>query len=298
VSPETVTPEDDPVEQTRMSLSEHLEELRKRLFRGVLAVAICFVGCWVYREDISTIALGPLGQTVEWLDRDMVEIAEKRLDENPGMDRSELFLTSDPGDQRLREPIRKVRGDAASTGFMYYVKVCVYFSLFLSGPVLLWQLWQFIAAGLYRNEKHLVHVYFPFSVLLFVGGILFGYFLLVPYGQYYLASMTIEQILFDPEVTAYFGFLTSLCIALGAVFQLPILMVGMARMGLVEVSLYGKYRGHFMVGALFLAAVLTPPDPFTQMLMGLPMIVLYELGIHASRFTVRRAARKARNERT
>jgi sec-independent protein translocase protein TatC len=283
---------DDPVEETRMSLSEHLEELRKRLFRGVLAVAICFVGCWIYRAAIGDIVLRPLEHTVTWLDRDMVEIAEGKLAADESIERLELFMTNDPADSRLRYPIPPVRGDAASTGFMFFLKACVYFSLFVSGPVLIWQLWQFIAAGLYRREKRMIHVYFPFSVALFVSGILFGYFLLVPYGQYYLASMTIEQIIFYPEISAYFTFLTSLCIALGVVFQLPIIMVGVARMGLVEPAVFAKFRGHFMVAALVIAAALTPPDPFTQMLMGLPMIVLYELGIHASRITTRRAANR------
>jgi sec-independent protein translocase protein TatC len=287
-----VATRDDPVEETRMSLAEHLEELRKRLFRGVLAVAICFVGCWVYRDAIGEIVLQPLDNTVAWLDRDMVEIAEARLIEDSSIERLELFMTNDPADRRLRNPIPPVRGDAASTGFMFFLKACVYFSLFLSGPVLIWQLWQFIAAGLYRSEKKMIHIYFPFSVVLFLSGILFGYFLLVPYGQYYLASMTIEQIIFYPEISAYFTFLTSLCIALGVVFQLPIIMVGVARMGLVDPAVYAKFRGHFMVAALVIAAVLTPPDPFTQMLMGLPMILLYELGIHAARLTTRRAAKR------
>ena len=148
---------------------------------------------------------------------------------------------------------------------------------------MLWQIWQFVAAGLYEHERRLVGLYFPISALLFVGGIVFGYFVMVPYAQYYLASTTLGRIEYYPEIGKYFTFLKGLSLALGVVFQLPIVMFALTRLGLVEPKQYTKYRGHFIVGALIVAAILTPPDPITQMMMAVPMAGLYELGIVVAR---------------
>lgn len=272
-------PPEDPLEGSRMTLGEHIDELRQRLIRSGIALVIAFVGCWVFHERLGDIALRPLTRAVAWLNEDLVGKYEERLKQDPSLARSELFRSDDPSDQRLLDPIPMPRGDSAGSALIFYMKVCLYFAFFLSGTYILWQLWLFVAAGLYPKEKRLVHRYFPLSAGLFLGGIVFGYFIMVPYAQYFLARMGIEQVRFDPKLEVYFGFLKSLSLALGIVFQLPIIMLVLARVGLVDPSFFRKYRGHFILVILIVAAILTPPDPFTQMMMAIPMWILYELGI-------------------
>lgn len=284
--------EQDPFAGTRMTLGEHIEELRTRLLRSGIALALVFVGSYLFVNPIARFVMAPHGWAVDWLNADLVELYEARLAADPSLERGEFF--DPPDSQLLVEPVpRRLRADGAHSGFFFQIKVCLLFSLAVAGPFMLWQLWQFIAAGLYQHERRAVYRLFPASGALFVGGLAFGYLVLVPYGYYFLARATLGELRHDPEVGLYFTFLTSLCLALGAVFQLPIVMMALARVELVEVKTFSRYRPHFLVGALFVSAMLTPPDPITQLMMGVPMVLLYELGILLARFSARRAARAA-----
>ena len=275
-----MTEEVDPIEQTRMSLAEHLDELRTRVMRSVIAIAIAFAIGWGFHRTLAGWVFQPYDRAAGMLNAELEERFDERVKADPS--RWEEYFTSP--DEAVREvrPELKIpelmRGDAASQGFFFYMRVCFMFALFFGGPVLLWEMWQFIAAGLYPREKKMTLRYFPMSVLLFVSGVLFGYFMMVPYALFFLARMTLEQIQYWESVENYWSFLVSLTLALGVVFQLPVVMLGLARLGIVEPKAFSKYRGHFVIGALVMAAVLTPPDPFTQMLMAVPMVVLYELG--------------------
>jgi sec-independent protein translocase protein TatC len=284
-------PEHDPFGQTRMTLGEHLEELRKRLLRGLLALAVAFVVAWVFQEPIARIALEPYHRSVEMLNAYWTEQTEALLAENPEIPRSRHFTA----DGELRATLdTRPQMTGPGEGFFFVVKICLYFAVFLGAPFLLWQLWQFVAAGLYPKERGAVTRYFPASVALFLVGVLFGYFAMVPFAMYYLnRSVPLELARPDFKLEEYFTFLSSLCLALGAVFQLPLLMSFLAATGLVGSAPMRKYRGHFVVGALIVGAILTPPDPFTQILMAGPMIVLYELGIWCARAAERRRNRSA-----
>lgn len=279
--------EDEHIEQSRMTLGDHLEELRSRLIKSVLAILIVFVGAWVFHKPIAEVVLQPMKRTVGMLNAELDAHFAEQLKQDPDLDREQYFENLG-----LRYPIPSTpRADAASSGFFLYMKTCLIFSAFVGGPFILWQIWKFIAAGLYKNERRTALRYFPFSMLLFLGGVLFGYFMLVPYGQFYLARMSILQVEYYPEVGLYFTFLTSLSLALGLVFQLPILMLALVRLGLVEARAYGSFRGHFWIISLIVAAVLTPPDPITQLMMALPMVLLYELGNFLGRMAARSAER-------
>ncbi|MFT5052322.1 MAG: sec-independent protein translocase protein TatC [Chlamydiales bacterium] len=273
------------IEDSRMSLADHLAELRTRVMRSVIAIGLVFVVAWTFHETLADWVFQPYERAAAMLNEELGERFDAHVEQDPT--RWEEFFTSEDPDQRevrveLRVP-EKMRGDAASQGFFFYMRVCFMFALFFGGPVLLWQMWQFIAAGLYKRERNLTMRYFPLSVLLFVSGVLFGYFMMVPYALYFLARMTLEQIHYWESIDNYWSFLTSLTLALGAVFQLPVVMLGLTRLGLAGPAQFSAYRGHFIVVALVMAAVLTPPDPFTQMLMAIPMVVLYEFGNLMSR---------------
>jgi sec-independent protein translocase protein TatC len=204
--------------------------------------------------------------------------------------RSDFFLSDDPADNRLRSPMNEQPAMfGIGESFFFVLNNSLYFAFFFGSPFVLWQIWQFVGAGLYRHEKRAILKYFPASVLLFVAGVLFCFFLLIPTGMYYLVTaLPPETVMPIIQLEKYTSFLTTLCLAMGAVFQLPILMIFAARLGLIEPSTYGKYRAHFLILALFVAAVITPgPDWISQLMMTAPMIVLYEIGIIVSKLSAR-----------
>lgn len=270
-----------------MSLGEHLEELRKRLFRSVLVLTIAFGVAWFYKEQIAEWVLWPYRDAARQINATLVENAEKEL-ALPGTTRrrTDFFLSEDPADKRLRDPMDErpvMFGIGESFFFVLYNSL--YFALFLGGPFVLWQIWQFVGAGLYKHEKRAILRYFPASVLLFVSGVLFCFYLIIPTGMYYLATtLSWEKVKQMTQLEKYVNFLTTMCLSMGAVFQLPIAMIFASRLGLIEPATYSKYRPHFVIGALFVAAVITPgPDWVSQVLMTAPMLVLYEVGIIVAR---------------
>ena len=150
---------------------EHLEELRRRLFRGILALALAFCVAWAFHDRIDRWMLWPLQTSVSWLNSKRAEDAERYLAEHPETPRSELFLTDDPSDRRLRKSYDpNPQQIAIGERFFFSFKNAGWFALFLGAPVLLWQMWGFIAAGLYERERRMVMRYFPASLALFAAG--------------------------------------------------------------------------------------------------------------------------------
>lgn len=272
----------DELEHTRMTLGGHLEELRKRITRSLVALILALVLAWSFKEEVLQHVMWPWQTAVHRINADLVARSEAELAADPAKKRDDYFVSADPADQRLRNPVEE-RLSAFGVGDSFFVSlnVSLYVAAFLAGPYVLWELWQFIAAGLYKHEKRLVRLYFPLSVLLFLAGVAFCFFLIVPSGLYFL-STTLPVDLVKPQLglEKYFDFLSMMCLSIGATFQLPILMVFFSSIGLVEASSYGKWRKHFIVVALLVAAFITPsPDAYTQLMTTAPMLVLYEIGI-------------------
>jgi len=286
---------EDPFASTRMTLGEHLDELRKRLIRGLLAVAVAFVVALYFNEEITEVILRPHRQCVERLNAYYLERARKIVDARPEL-REQYF---EP-DGTFRFVIDARLTALSPTEPMWFVlKVAGYGALVAGAPVLLWQLWQFVAAGLYARERRWAHWFFPPALLLFASGVLFSYFVLVPVGMYYaLQSAPIELVKPDLRLEYTFGFLITLCLSMGLVFQLPILMTFLGLVGLVQAATMASLRGYFVIAAFALGAILTPgPDPFSQVAMAAPMILLYEVGIVGARLAGRPRALQQR-ERT
>ncbi len=293
--PDPGAPSDPEDGGPRMSLGDHLDELRRRLVMGFLGVAVAFALAWGFKDWTTATIMRPLHQAVGWLNEDLSQRYERRLAADPSLDRELFFLVDRAGNERLRMPIdARPQATGPAEAFLVELKAALYLALFVGGPLLLWQLWQFIAAGLYAQERRAVLSYIPASMVLFFAGTLFGYFLMVPYAMYFLnASVDLTQVRPDFRIAQYFTFLSTLCLGLGVVFQLPVLMTALARVGLVEARNFSRYRGHFIVCAFVIGALLTPPDPFTQSLMAGPMILLYEVGILLAKLGERRAKRAA-----
>lgn len=278
---------DTELEPSRMTLGGHLDELRKRITRALLALLLAFLLAWVFKEEILAQVMWPWRTSVRSINAELVVRSEEALAKDPTRPREEYFLTNDPADKRLRNPVEE-RLSSFGVGDSFFVSLNVSFwcAAFLAGPYVLWELWQFIAAGLYKHEKRLVRLYFPFSVLLFFAGVAFCYFLIVPSGLYFLSTtLSVDLVKTQLGLEKYFDFLSKMCLSIGATFQLPILMVFFASIGLVDPKSYGRWRKQFIVVALLVAAIITPsPDAYTQLLTTLPMIALYELGILLARW--------------
>ena len=285
-------------ETTRMSLAEHLIELRKRLFRGVLALVIAFMVGWAYYLPIGDFLLGPLVKVTSEVNADQVVRYEAVLAKDPSLPRTTYFRTPDPADTHLwpeytieMRPVARGLGD----GFIFSMKVALAFGLAAGGPVLLYQLWQFIAAGLYAKERRMIMSYFPFSVLLFVGGVIFGAELLLPFCmKFMLQAFPPEKLGAQFGLLEFWDFYATMSLALGGIFQLPIVMYALVHVDLVERRSFAKYRGHFVLFAFVFGGVITPPDPWSQFAVALPMIGLYEIGLLATWPMARRREREAR----
>ena len=282
---------EDPLADTRMSLGEHLDELRTRLIKGAAAVLVAFVAAWTLRDAVQDLVTWPFHRAMDLLHADLVSQALAILEREPGRPRTDFFVSADPADERLIGFQRRLSAIKPAESFLFTLRICFYTAIVFGAPVLLWQMWRFVAAGLYTKERRMVLSYFPVSVLAFAAGVVFGFSVIVPYGMFFLNKGTsIELIAPSITVEYYLTFLSGLCLAFGAVFQLPLLMTFLARTGIVEVAVMSKYRGHFIVGAFVIGAMLTPPDPFTQLMMAIPLVVLFEVGLLWSRRIVRRQA--------
>ncbi len=174
--------------------------------------------------------------------------------------------------------------------FFTYLKIVLIAAIFLAHPFILWQVWRFIGAGLYPHEQKVALMFVPFSLVLFMAGISFGYGVLIPWGLSYLSTYG------DPELmdtvlslSAYLSLFMSLTILLGIVFQVPLVMFFLSRSGLVEPKTFSRVRRHAILSGVILGALLTPPDPFTQCMLAGPLVILYEIGILVSKTAYRRA---------
>jgi sec-independent protein translocase protein TatC len=195
----------------------------------------------------------------------------------------------------LEESLEKIQGGVSSRitvisyleSFSSYLKLAVIFGLMLSIPFILYEMWKFVGAGLYLQEQRYVVTFLPFSLGLFVSGGLFGYFLLIPVGLRFLAGWGTDDVEMSFTLGNYIGLFITLTLILGLVFQTPLVMVFLSKLGIVRVAAFRRARRIAIFGGVCLAVVLTPPDPFSWSLMAAPMILLYELGIIVCQFLER-----------
>jgi sec-independent protein translocase protein TatC len=241
-NPNVDAPEREPdAELPKMSFLDHLEELRKRLIVSFLAVGVGFLLCWAFADRIFAKLQEPLTK----------------------------FLP--PGD--------KLAYTRLTAPFFLYMKVAFFAGIFVAAPVVLLQLWLFIAPGLYKKERRLALPFILFGTVFFLIGGYFGYRILLPA----TCSFFVEQgKQFKQVVTIddYFGFANTIILATGAVFETPILIFFLARIGLVTPAFLMQKFKYAVVLSFIIAAVVTPtPDMVTQSALAVPMILLYLIGV-------------------
>ena len=171
--------------------------------------------------------------------------------------------------------------------FMVPLKILLVSAFLLALPVVLWQVWAFIAPGLYAHEKRLVLPLVVSSTLLFFVGVGFCYFFVFGQVFSFIQSFAPKSITAAPDIEAYLSFVLTMFIAFGLAFEVPIVVIVLARLGLVSVEKLKAFRGYFVVLAIIIAAVVTPPDVVSQLALAVPMCLLYELGIWAAQVFIR-----------
>lgn len=233
-------------QQTAQPLIEHLLELRRRLMWTIGGLLLCFLALMPFAQQLYTFVAQPLMAT---------------LPAGTSMIATDVIAP-----------------------FFVPVKVTLMAAFLLSLPHTLYQVWAFIAPALYQNEKRLVMPLVLSSVLLFFAGMAFAYFLVFPLVFKFLAGVTPVGVNMATDIDKYLSFILGMFVAFGATFEVPVVVVLLNRMGVVSLAQLRLARSYVIVGAFVLAAVITPPDVISQVLLAVPLIVLYEAGLWFCRF--------------
>ena len=188
----------------------------------------------------------------------------------------------------LVKPVGKLVFIAPREAFIANIKIAFFAGLFLSSPFVLYQVWRFISVALKRNEKKYALIFGLLSFVLFILGCIFGYFIIVPIGINFLLGFSSDFVSPMITISRYVSFVGTLTFAFSLVFQLPLIILFLTKIGIVTPKFLSSRRREMLVFIFILAAVLTPPDVITQALMALPLIVLYELGIIFSKIAYRK----------
>ena len=172
--------------------------------------------------------------------------------------------------------------------FITYLKSALVSGILISSPFIFYQLWMFIAPGLYQKEKKYVVPFVIFSSILFIGGALFGYFVVFPFGFKFFLSFSNNSIQALPSVKQYFSFSIKLLFAFGLVFELPVIVFFLTKIGIVTPDLMKRKRKYAILLIFVMAAILTPPDVITQLMMAAPLLFLFEISILVSKMIWKR----------
>ena len=247
---------------TEGSFVSHLTELRKRLIHSLVFIFIIFIIGYIFAENIYNFLVEPYAKAVR----------------DDGVDRRLIFT-------------------ALHETFITYLKVAFFAAIFLGSPIVLVQIWKFVAPGLYKNEKKALLPYLVATPILFLLGGMLIYYLVMPLAiKFFLSFETVGQanslpIQLEAKVNEYLSLIMRLIFAFGLSFQLPVLLNLLARVGVID-SQYLKIRRKYFIVIIFAAAaILTPPDPITQIGLAIPLLILYELSILSVKIT-----EKNRNE--
>ena len=242
---------DDELAGTEQPFVQHLMELRDRLVKACIAIAIAAAFLFFFP--------GP-GPLYDFLAAPLVAHLPKG---------ATLIATS------------------VISPFMVPLKILLMAAFLMALPFVLWQVWAFVAPGLYSHEKKLVLPLVVSSTLLFLIGVAFCYYLVFGQVFAFIQSFAPKSITAAPDIEAYLSFVLSMFLAFGMAFEVPVAVVVLARMGVVSVQKLREFRGYFIVLAFVVAAIVTPPDVVSQLSLAIPMCVLYEVGIWAAQIFIK-----------
>jgi sec-independent protein translocase protein TatC len=240
------------------SFMSHLVELRDRLLRCVIALVLVFICLFPWARNIYSMLAKPL-------------------------------LASLPaGGQLIATEV--------TAPFFVPIKVTMMAALVIALPYLLYQIWAFVAPGLYAHEKKLVMPLIITSTVLFLCGIAFAYFLVFPIVFHFIISVAPEGVAVMTDIGKYLDFVLTLFVAFGVTFEVPVAVVILVRMGMVSVAKLRDIRPYVIVGAFVIGAIFTPPDMVSQVMLAVPLWLLYELGIFVAQWVGKSAAAETRSD--
>ncbi len=264
-------------EEKEMSFIDHLEELRWHLVRSVASVMVFAVAAFVSKGFIfGVLILGP-SKTDFWSYRMLCKLSEIVKIDALCINELPFIIQS-----------RQLTGQ-----FTMHITSSLVVGLICAFPYAFWEIWRFVAPGLYSHERNLTRGATFFVSFLFMVGVLFGYFIVTPVSVYFLANYQLDpSILNEFDIISYVSTVVTLVLSSGLIFQLPIVMYFLTKAGIVTPEFLINYRKHAIVVIFIVGAVITPPDPFSQMLVALPIIGLYEVSIYISKRIKRKEARE------
>ncbi len=264
-----------------MSFLDHVEDLRWHLIRIISAILLTAMVAFVFKNYIfDVILLGPKKitfPTYQWL---------CNVSKNLGIENSSFCGEDFPF---------KIQSRTMAGQFSAHIWTSIYAGFILSFPYTLYQLWQFISPGLLENERKHSRFFLITSSILFFLGVLFGYYIICPLSIHFLGTYSVSsQIHNDFDLASYIGLVRASVIASGIIFELPILIYFLTRVGLITPEFLIKYRKYALVIVLIIAAIITPPDIASQIIVAIPILILYQISIYISKMVVRNAERKER----
>ncbi|MHB1381546.1 MAG: twin-arginine translocase subunit TatC [Thermoleophilia bacterium] len=236
----------DETKDFRMSLLDHLDELRKRIIISLAAIFLAMVGCFIFKGRILNLLLQPIK------DRELVTLSP-------------------------------------TESFMTVFKVVAYSGLIVASPVIIYQVWAFVAPGLRTKERRVVIFATIFTSILFIGGVVFGWALVLPRGLDFLLNYQSDVFNQQLQAAKYFSFVTMFLLGFGVVFELPAMLLTLARLGIVSHKMLAANRKYAVLVGAVVSAVLTPgQDLFSMIAMFIPTMLLYEFSVQASRLIQKR----------
>ncbi len=242
---------EDELAGTEQPFVSHLIELRDRMIRAVIAISIAF--------GVLLLWPGPAG-LYDFLAAPLVAHLPKG---------ATLIATN------VISPV------------LVPLKITLMAAFMLALPIVLYQLWAFVAPGLYSHERKMVLPLVVSSTILFVLGVAFCYYIVIPGMSKFIQAFAPSAITAAPDIEQYFGFVLTLFLVFGIAFEVPIAVIVLTRIGVVTIEQLKSWRGYFIVGSFIVSAVVTPPDVISQLALAIPMCILYELGIVAARLFVK-----------
>ena len=239
------------------SFMSHLIELRDRLLRCVLALLLVFICLFPWARDLYAILAQP------------------------------MIASMPAGGQLIATEV--------TAPFFVPVKVTMMAAFVIALPYLLYQIWAFVAPGLYAHERKFVAPLIITSTLLFICGMAFAYYLVFPVVFHFMVSVAPEGVTVMTDIGKYLDFVLSLFLAFGVTFEVPVVVVILVRMGMVSVKTLKEIRPYMIVGAFVVGAIFTPPDVVSQVMLAVPLWILYELGIFVSQWISKPAAEETQS---